>query len=52
MFLEFWGRLLGTIDFYVLKKNPYAWDVSHSTKSLDAPATHDADATGAGAVDG
>ena len=52
VFLEFVGRLLGTIDFYVLKKNPYTWEVSESTKSLDAPATHDAGARGAGAVDG
>jgi cellulose synthase/poly-beta-1,6-N-acetylglucosamine synthase-like glycosyltransferase len=52
VFLEFWGRLLGTIDFYVLKKNPYTWEVSESTKNLDAPATHDAGARGAGAVDG
>jgi len=52
VFLEFLGRLLGTIDFYVFKRNPYAWDVSHSTKSLDAPATHVADPTGAGRRDG
>jgi glycosyltransferase involved in cell wall biosynthesis len=52
VFLEFWGRLLGTIDFYVLKKNPYTWEVSESTKSLDAPATHDGGARGAGAIDG
>jgi cellulose synthase/poly-beta-1,6-N-acetylglucosamine synthase-like glycosyltransferase len=52
VFLEFWGRMLGTIDFYVLKKNPYTWEVSESTKSLDAPATHNTGARGAGAVDG
>ena len=52
VFLEFVGRLLGTIDFYVLKKNPYTWEVSESTKSLDAPATHDSETRGAGAVDG
>jgi hypothetical protein len=50
--LEFVGRLLGAIDYYVLKKNPYTWEVSRSTKSLDAPATHDTRARGAGAVDG
>lgn len=32
--LEFVGRLLGVIDFRVLKKNPYTWDVAESTKSL------------------
>jgi len=37
VFLEFLGRLLGTIDFYVLKRNPYTWEVSASTKSVDAP---------------
>ena len=52
VFLEFVGRLLGTIDYYVLKKNPYTWEVSKSTKSLDAPATHDAEERGAGASDG
>ena len=52
VFLEFVGRLLGTIDYYVLKKNPYTWEVSSSTKSLDAPATHGSEAGGAGAVDG
>ncbi len=52
VFLEFVGRLLGTVDYYVLKKNPYTWEVSGSTKSLDAPATRDTGAGGAGAVDG
>jgi cellulose synthase/poly-beta-1,6-N-acetylglucosamine synthase-like glycosyltransferase len=32
--LEFVGRLLGVIDFHVLKKNPYTWEVAESTKSL------------------
>jgi len=32
--LEFVGRLLGVIDFRVLKKNPYTWEVAESTKSL------------------
>jgi cellulose synthase/poly-beta-1,6-N-acetylglucosamine synthase-like glycosyltransferase len=35
--LEFVGRLLGVIDFHVLKKNPYTWEVAESTKSLGAP---------------
>ena len=34
VFLEFIGRLLGAIDYRVLKKNPYTWDVAESTKSL------------------
>ena len=52
VFLEFVGRLLGTVDYYVLKKNPYTWEVSKSTKNLDAPATHNTGAGGAGAIDG
>ena len=52
VFLEFVGRLLGTIDYYVLKRNPYTWEVSHSTKNLDAPVNHDTGARGAGALDG
>jgi cellulose synthase/poly-beta-1,6-N-acetylglucosamine synthase-like glycosyltransferase len=52
VFLEFVGRLLGAIDYHVLKKNPYTWEVSHSTKNLDAPVTHDSGARGAGALDG
>lgn len=34
--LEFVGRLLGAVDYYLFKKNPYTWDVAESTKSLDA----------------
>lgn len=34
VFLEFVGRLLGVYDFHVLKRNPYTWDVSESTKEL------------------
>ena len=52
VFLEFVGRLLGAIDYHVLKRNPYTWEVSHSTKNLDAPVTHDSGARGAGALDG
>lgn len=37
VFLEFVGRLLGVIDYHVLKKNPYAWDIAESTKSLGSP---------------
>jgi biofilm PGA synthesis N-glycosyltransferase PgaC len=34
VFLEFLGRLLGAIDYHVLKRNPYTWEVAESTKSL------------------
>lgn len=34
IFLEFWGRLLGMIDYYVLKRNPFAWDIAETTKNL------------------
>lgn len=36
VFLEFVGRLLGTLDYVVLKRNPYTWEVADSTKNLDA----------------
>ena len=52
VFLEFVGRLLGTIDYYVLKRNPYTWEVSRTTKNLDAPVNPDTGARGAGALDG
>lgn len=48
VFLEFLGRLLGTIDFYVLKRNPYTWEVSASTKSVDAPQAGGAGDEGTG----
>lgn len=32
--LEGVGRLLGSYDFHVRKKNPYIWDVAASTKKL------------------
>lgn len=34
MALEMYCRLLGTWDFQVKKKNPFAWDIAHSTKNL------------------
>jgi hypothetical protein len=37
VFLESLGRLLGVVDFYILKRNPYTWEVSESTKHLDLP---------------
>lgn len=37
--LESIGRLLGAIDFYILKKNPYTWEVAESTKSLGGAGT-------------
>ncbi|MDP4012386.1 MAG: glycosyltransferase [Candidatus Nanoarchaeia archaeon] len=30
--LEVYGRLLGMYDLYILKKNPYIWDIAKSTK--------------------
>ncbi len=32
--LELYIRLLANIDFYVLKKNPYRWDIASTTKDL------------------
>ncbi|HEX37852.1 MAG TPA: glycosyltransferase [Candidatus Cloacimonetes bacterium] len=34
MLLEVWGRFLGWFDFKILKKVPYKWDISESTKDL------------------
>ncbi len=34
VWLEFLGRLLGMVDFYVLRRNPYTWAVSETTKDL------------------
>ena len=34
LFLEGYGHLLGTYDFYVGKKNPYIWDMIKSTKEV------------------
>ena len=34
IFLEAFGRFLGDFDYYIKKKNPYAWDIAQSTKSL------------------
>jgi len=35
IFLEFFGRLLGDYDYYLKKKNPFAWDIALSTKNLE-----------------
>lgn len=32
--LEVYCRLLGSWDFYIRGKNPFVWDISHSTKSV------------------
>lgn len=32
IFLEIYGRSLGMYDLYILKKNPYIWDIAKSTK--------------------
>ncbi len=34
MMLEIYGRVLGWIDFNLLKKNPFKWDIAESTKNL------------------
>jgi biofilm PGA synthesis N-glycosyltransferase PgaC len=33
--LEIYCRLLGTYDYKIKKKNPFAWDIAASTKNLD-----------------
>ncbi|PKN78913.1 MAG: hypothetical protein CVU48_06875 [Candidatus Cloacimonetes bacterium HGW-Cloacimonetes-1] len=35
MMLELYCRVLGTIDYFVRKKNPFKWDIASSTKSLN-----------------
>lgn len=45
IFLEFLGRALGMLDYYVLKRNPYTWDVAESTKTLDRLGTGTGDAS-------
>jgi len=32
--LEGYCRLLGALDYYVLRRNPYRWDIAQSTKKL------------------
>jgi len=32
--LEMFGRLIGCVDFYILKKNPWKWDMATTTKKL------------------
>ncbi len=34
IFLEIWGRFLGWYDYKILKKIPYKWEISESTKDL------------------
>ncbi len=50
VFLEFVGRTLGMIDYHVLKRNPYTWDVAESTKMLEGTEI-DPDETGAPRAD-
>jgi len=33
--LELIGRLLGSFDFHIRKKNPFIWDIAYSTKKLN-----------------
>lgn len=35
MGVETYCRILGSIDFHVKKKNPFAWDIASSTKNLN-----------------
>ncbi len=34
MILEFYCRILGSIDYYIKKNNPFKWDIAQSTKKL------------------
>lgn len=34
MKVEIWGRLLGTWDYRIKKRNPFAWEIAKSTKDL------------------
>lgn len=34
LFLEMYGRLLGSYDFHIKKENPYIWDIATTTKEL------------------
>lgn len=33
--MEMYCRLLGSIDYHIKKKNPFAWDIASTTKKLD-----------------
>lgn len=33
--VEAYSRILGSIDYHIKKKNPFAWDIASSTKNLD-----------------
>ncbi len=37
MLMEFYCRMLGSIDYHVKKKNPFTWEIASSTKNLDNP---------------
>ncbi|MEJ2052034.1 MAG: glycosyltransferase [Calditrichota bacterium] len=36
IFLECFARIIGNLNFYLRDKNPYIWDVSFTTKNIDA----------------
>jgi poly-beta-1,6-N-acetyl-D-glucosamine synthase len=38
--LELWGRFLGNYDYFIKKKNPFAWDIAETTKNLKNDSTH------------
>ncbi len=33
--VEVYSRVLGSIDYHIKKKNPFAWDIASTTKNLD-----------------
>jgi poly-beta-1,6-N-acetyl-D-glucosamine synthase len=35
MCLEYYCRMLGKYDFFIKKRNPFTWDIAHSTKNLN-----------------
>ncbi len=39
VFMEGLARFLGSINFYLRDKNPYIWDIAHSTKRLKLKKT-------------
>lgn len=41
MFLEFYGRALGSYDFYIKKENPFIWNIAVTTKSHIPEITHE-----------
>lgn len=40
MLLEFYGRLLGSYDFFIKNKNPFIWDIANTTKDYIPETTY------------